>query len=88
MTAKGRAKPSRESQRPKVLESAMDAASAAMKDAEKAYAAAGLERKARFSLAEDAMQQAGKLAEEAVKTAMDQVEEAMDHLPHIRRSER
>ncbi len=53
-----------------------------MKDAGKAYAAAGLDRKARFSPADDAMQQAGKLAEAAIAVAVAQVDKAMDRVPH------
>lgn len=70
------------------LETAMAAASAAMKDAGEAYAVAGLDRSARFSLAQGAMQETEKLAQQAVKTAMAQVDEAMDQLPHSKRARR
>lgn len=87
MTAKHGERTRREAGRSKILEEAMKAADAAMKDAGKAYAAAGLERSARFSLAEGAMHEAGKHAEEAVKSAMAQVDKAMDRMPHHRRGE-
>jgi len=85
-------RPSRKAKLPekhaKVIEEAMNAASEAVKDAEKAYAAAGLDRKAQFSLAGSAMREAGKLAEDAVKIAIAQVAEAMDQIPHQKRSDR
>ncbi|MBU2341968.1 MAG: hypothetical protein KKE77_12090 [Alphaproteobacteria bacterium] len=87
-SAKGSEQSGRETRHSKVLEQAMEAASAAMRDAGQAYAAAGLDRSARHALAEGAMQEAGKHAEEAVKAAMAQVEKAMDQMPHRGRSER
>ena len=88
MTAKHSERSRREARHSKVIEEAIEAADAAMKDAAKAYSAAGLERSARFSLAEGAMHEAGKHAEEAVKSAMAQVDKAMDRMPHHRRGER
>ena len=88
MTAKHSDRSSRETRHSKILEQAMEAADAAMKDAGKAYAAAGLERSARFSLAEGAMHEAGKHAEEAVKSAIAQVDKAMGQMAHHRRGER
>jgi hypothetical protein len=85
MTTKAKAKASPR-KRPvalpsKLLDDAMEAAANAMKDAEKAYAGAGLDREAQMSLAEKAMREAGNLADDAVKTAIAQVKEAMDRIP-------
>ena len=88
MTAKHGERSRRETRRSKALEQAMEAADAAMKDAGKAFAAAGLDRSACFSLTQGAMHEAGKHAEEAVKSARAQVDKAMDRMPHHRRSER
>jgi hypothetical protein len=88
MTAKGSKKSSRDTRHASTLDDAMAAADAAMKEAGKAYAAAGLDRSARLSLAESAMHDAGKLAEEAVRTAMAQVDAAMEQMPQHRRGDR